>query len=84
MCGKFEDRFFSTVKGLPQFEFPISIGISGSPIVIPVNQTGLSYKSTPPTLPMPAMVVNSQSHSKTFKLKNTGIRSIQVDWKIYD
>lgn len=84
MCGKFDDKFLSTVKGLPDFEFPISIGISGSPIVIPVNQVGLNYKTTPPTLPMPCMVVNSQSISKTFKLKNTGIRAIQVDWKIYD
>lgn len=84
VCGKFDDKFNSTIKGLPQFEFPISIGISGSPIVIPVNQVGLNYKSTPPTLPMPCMIVNSQAQSKTFKLKNTGIRSIQVDWKIFD
>ena len=33
---------------------------------------------------MPCIVANSQSISKTFKLKNTGIRAIQIDWKIYD
>lgn len=37
VCGKFEDKFVSNVKGLTTFEFPITIGISGSPIVIPVN-----------------------------------------------
>jgi hypothetical protein len=45
---------------------------------------GLNYKTTPPTLPMPTMVSNSQSTSKSFKLRNTGIRGIQIDWKIYD
>ena len=33
---------------------------------------------------MPAIVVNSQSIQKQFKLRNTGIRAIQVDWRIYD
>lgn len=84
VCGKFDDKILSNVKGLPEFEFPISIGISGSPIVIPVNQVGLNYKTTPPTLPMPCLVTNSQSIQKTFKLRNTGIRAIQVDWKIFD
>jgi len=84
VCGKFDDKIISNVKGLQPFVFPVSIGISGSPIVIPVNQVGLNYKTTPPTLPMPSIVVNSQPITKTFKLKNTGIRAIQVDWKIYD
>lgn len=33
---------------------------------------------------MPCLVANSQSITKQFKLKNTGIRAIQVDWKVYD
>jgi len=36
-CGKFDDVFKSSIKGLPLFEFPISIWIDGSPIVIPEN-----------------------------------------------
>ena len=33
---------------------------------------------------MPTIVTNSQPISKTFKIKNTGIRAVQVDWKIFD
>jgi hypothetical protein len=33
---------------------------------------------------MPSIVTNSAPITKQFKLRNTGIRSIQVDWKIYD
>lgn len=36
-CGKFDDIFRSQIKGLPTFDFPISIKIDGSPIVIPEN-----------------------------------------------
>jgi hypothetical protein len=74
----------SEIKGLPPVEFPINIQITGSPIVIPVNQVGLNYKTTPPTLPIPTVITNSQPVTKTFNIKNTGIRSVQVDWKIFD
>ena len=74
------------------------INISGSPVVIPANQVGLNYNTVPPTLPMPTIVANSASNkgnssshkgyvpsiSKTFKIKNTGIRSLQVDWRVFD
>ena len=33
---------------------------------------------------MPCIVTNSAPITKQFKLKNTGIRGIQVDWKIFD
>jgi hypothetical protein len=33
---------------------------------------------------MPTTVARSQPISKTFKIRNTGIRSLQVDWSIYD
>ena len=33
---------------------------------------------------MPTVVCNSQPISKQFKIKNTGIREVQVDWKIFD
>lgn len=33
---------------------------------------------------MPTVVANTNSISKTFKIKNTGIRSLLVDWKIFD
>mmetsp|Transcript_13740 Transcript_13740/g.13453 ORF Transcript_13740/g.13453 Transcript_13740/m.13453 type:complete len:191 (+) Transcript_13740:317-889(+) len=84
VCGKFDDRIISEVKGLPQVIFPVSIGISGSPVVIPNNQVGLNYKTFPPTLPIPTIVMNSAPVSKQFKIKNTGIRSVEVDWKIFD
>lgn len=37
VCGKFDDRLFANVKGLPPVEFPCRIAINGSPIVIPPN-----------------------------------------------
>ena len=84
VCGKFDDRLFANVKGLPPVEFPCRIAINGSPIVIPPNQVGLSYNSVYPTLPLPTVVSNTSSITKTFKIKNTGIRALQVDWKIYE
>jgi len=33
---------------------------------------------------MPTVVANTSAISKSFKIKNTGIRSLQVDWKIFD
>lgn len=65
-------------------EFPVRINISGSPVIIPLNQVGLNYNTQPPTLPMPTVVANTEKIQKTFKIKNTGIRQLQVDWKIFD
>jgi len=90
VCGKFDDNICAKVKGLPDISFPVRINISGSPVVIPLNQVGLNYNTVPPTLPMPTIVANSaggkgnasarKGHvgaiSKTFKIKNTGIRSL--------
>ena len=84
VCGKFDDRIVSQVEGLPQIQFPIRINITGSPVVVPNNQVGLNYNTIPPTLPIPTVVANSTPVSKTFKIKNTGIRALQVDWKMYD
>lgn len=97
VCGKFDDNIVSKVKGLPDVSFPVRINISGSPVVIPANQVGLNYNTALPTLPMPTIVANSAGKgnassrkgyvpaiSKTFKIKNTGIRSLQVDWKVFD
>lgn len=84
VCGKFDDRIVAQVEGLPQVAFPIRINITGSPVVVPNNQVGLNYNTIPPTLPIPTVVANSTPVSKTFKIKNTGIRALQVDWKIFD
>jgi len=98
ICGKFDDNIFANVRGLPPVQFPVRINISGSPCIIPNNQVGLNYNTVPPTLPMPTIVANSAAASgansaskgfvpaisKTFKIKNTGIRSLQVDWKVFD
>jgi hypothetical protein len=37
LCGKFDDKVIATVSGLPPIEFPVRIGISGSPVIIPLN-----------------------------------------------
>ena len=100
VCGKFDDTLVSKVRGLPDVSFPVRINITGSPVVIPPNQVGLNYNTIPPTLPMPTIVANSaaaggagnqsgrKGHvpaiSKTFRIKNTGIRSLQVDWRVFD
>lgn len=52
--------------------------------MIPNNQVGLNYNTIPPTLPIPTVVANSTPITKSFKIKNTGIRALQVDWKIFD
>lgn len=33
---------------------------------------------------MPTTVANTSAFSKVFKIKNTGIRSLAIDWKIFD
>jgi hypothetical protein len=37
ICGRFEDTIVSEVKGLEPVEFPINIGIKGSPVEIPLG-----------------------------------------------
>lgn len=83
-CGRFEDTFVSEIKGLPPFKFPVHVSISGSPLIIPENQVGLNYYTTPPTLAFPTVVDNSPQLSKSFKIKNTGIADVVIDWKIFD
>ena len=84
VCGKFDDRIISKVKGLPDIEFPISISISGSPVRIPANQVGLNYNTLAPTLPIPTVVAKSKPVSKTFNIKNTGIKSVDISWLMFD
>lgn len=83
-CGKFDDVFVSSIRGLPEYKFPVSINISGSPLVIPENQVGLNYNTIPATIPFPQVVDNSPAISKFFKVKNTGISDIGVTWKMFD
>lgn len=84
VCGKFDDRIVSKVKGLPDIEFPVSISITGSPIRVPPNQVGLNYNTIPATLPIPTVVAKSKPVTKTFMIKNTGIKSVDVLWQIFD
>lgn len=61
------------------------INITGSPVVIPNNQVGLNYNTLFPTLPMPTIVAKTrEAPPKSFNITNTGIRSLQVDWSIFD
>lgn len=84
VCGKFDDMILSNVKGLPGMEFPLAISITGSPVRIPPNQVGINYNTEPPTLPMPTVVSKTKKVTKTFVIKNTGIRGVQIDWRIFD
>jgi len=84
VCGKFDDVIISQVKGLGDIEFPVSISITGSPVRIPPNQVGINYNTIPPTLPIPTVVAKTKAVTKTFAIKNTGIKSVQIDWKIFD
>lgn len=84
VCGKFDDVIISKVKGLGDIEFPVSISISGSPVVIPPNQVGLNYNTIYPTLPIPTVVAKTKPITKTFIIKNTGIKGVQINWKIFD
>lgn len=84
VCGKFDDTIVASVDGLNPIKFPVRINISGSPVVIPNNQVGLNYNTSPPSLAMPTVVANTNAIQKSFKIKNTGIRTLQVDWQIFD
>jgi len=84
VCGKYEDHLISEVKGLPAFNIPVSIGIKGSPIIIPTNQVGVYFNEDPPALVMKPTVKNGGKVTKSFKIKNTGIQDIEINWKIYD
>ncbi len=59
VCGRFEDKVISEVRGLEPMEFPVSIAIKGSPVEIPSSQVGMSYSEPIPLLPMPMQVVKS-------------------------
>lgn len=85
VCGKFDDKVVSHIEGLGAVDFPVRINITGSPVVVPPNQVGLNYNTRFPTLPMPTIVAKSREpQKKTFKIRNTGIRSLQIDWSIFD
>ena len=83
-CGSFQDTLVSEIKGLPPFRFPVHVSVNGSPLVIPENQVGLNYFTSPPTLAFPTVVDNSPQLTKTFKIRNTGIADVLIDWKIFD
>ena len=59
VCGRFEDKVISEVRGLEPMEFPVSIAIKGSPVEIPASQVGMSYSEAIPLLPMPMQVVKT-------------------------
>jgi hypothetical protein len=84
VCGKFDDKITAKINGLPPIEFPVRIAITGSPVVIPPNQVGLNYNGPHPTMLMPTTVANTSAFSKVFRIKNTGIRQLAIDWKIFD
>ena len=83
-CGKYEDTIVSEVTGMDPFEIPVAIDIKGSPIVIPSNQVGVYFNEDPPALVMKPTIINGGQVTKSFKIKNTGVQDIVIDWKIFD
>jgi len=84
ICGRFEDQIIADIKGLQQRTFPINIAIKGSPVEIPLSQVGMNYNTAPPTMPIPTTVANTAKVAKTLKVRNTGIRAVELNWQIYD
>ena len=84
VCGKFDDKIIARVKGLDDVEFPISIAITGSPVRVPPNQVGINYNTIPPTLPLPTVVAKTKAITKQFQVKNTGIKAVEIDWRMFD
>jgi len=60
------------------------VSINGSPLIIPENQVGLNYYTSPPTMAFPTVVEKSPQQGRTFKIKNTGIADVVIDWKLFD
>jgi hypothetical protein len=60
------------------------VNVIGSPLIIPENQVGLNYYTNPPTMAFPTVVDNSPQLTKSFKIKNTGIADVIIDWKMFD
>jgi len=83
-CGRYEDTILSEVKGLDTIEIPVAIDIKGSPITIPSNQVGVYFNEDPPAVVMKASVQNGGKATKTFKIKNSGVQSVSIEWKIFD
>jgi hypothetical protein len=44
----------------------------------------LNYNTIPPTLPMATVVYKTKPIKKVFNVKNTGIKSVQIDWLMFD
>lgn len=79
ICGRFEDQIIAEIKGLQQRTFPINIAIKGSPVEIPLSQVGMNYNTVPPTMPIPTTVANTAKVTKTVKVRNTGIRAVELN-----
>ena len=45
---------------------------------------GINYKTIPPTIDYAPVTTHSPSITKSFKVKNTGIADVKLDWKIFD
>ena len=84
ICGKFDDIILSEIKGLPIYEIPVAINIKGCPVIIPPSQVGLYYTSIPPALVMNPLMVGGPKQMKSFLVQNTGVESIEIEWKLYD
>lgn len=72
ICGLFEDLMCCDIRGLPTKEFPISIDIKGSPIVISPSQLGFNYKTDFPTFDLGTYMRNFGIISRDFRVMNTG------------
>lgn len=84
ICGKFQDDLKIEINGLPPKKFPISIQVTGSPIVVTPNQVGVSFKNDCPKINIGTIVKGYGPVVRNFKVSNTGPKDIELEWKIYE
>lgn len=84
ICGLFEDTMCCDIRGLPTKEFPVTIDIKGSPIVISSAQLGFTYRGDFPSFDLGNFMRNFGTMSRDFRVQNTGPQDIDLEWKIYN
>jgi len=83
-CGKFEDYLVSEVQGLPKVKFPVTLNVSGSPLIVTPNQVGVDYKSDYPLLNLEPRMHSLGVYIKQIKLTNTSPADMRLQWKLYN
>jgi len=83
-CGRFEDYLVSEVQGLPKVRFPVTLNVSGSPLIVTPNQVGVDYKNDYPLLSLEPRMHSLGVYTKQIKLTNTSPSDMKLQWKLYN